>query len=238
MGSAIQTEGRHGGITLPWCSLLLAAGAVLAYLVLGAAPGAWVFDRVAIARGEWWRLLTGHWVHSDPAHAGWDIAALLLLGALFEARLKWRLPVALLVGTVGVDAWLWWCDPALRYYCGLSGILNSLLIVGLLQYWRERRHPLILLTGVGAAVKILVEIDSGQALLTHTAWPGVPVVHAAGFLCGLVFGCGIWIFDIIGRRHYGGAASRRYAGFPGFLHGPAGQGVPVLSGSERKRRSG
>ena len=162
---------------------------------------------MAIARGEWWRLLTGHWVHSDPAHAGWDIAALLLLGALFEARLKWCLPLALLIGTVGVDAWLWWFDPALRYYCGLSGILNSLLVVGLLQYWRERRHPLILLTGVGAAVKIIVEINSGQALLTHTAWPGVPAVHAAGFLCGLVFGCGIWISDIIGRRHYGGAHS-------------------------------
>ena len=101
----------------------------------------------------------------------------------------------MLIGTVGIDAWLWWCDPTLRYYCGLSGILNCLLIVGLLQQWRELRHPLILLTGVGAAVKILVETNSGQALLTHTAWPGVPVVHAAGFLCGLVFGCGIWISD-------------------------------------------
>jgi len=86
MGSAIQTDGRHGRITLPWRSLLLGADAVFAYLVLGAAPGAWVFDRVAIAQGEWWRLVTAHWVHSDPAHAGWDVAALLLLGALFEAR--------------------------------------------------------------------------------------------------------------------------------------------------------
>jgi hypothetical protein len=38
-----------------------------------------------------------------------------------------------MIGTVGVDAWLWWCDPTLRYCCGLSGILNSLLIVGLLH---------------------------------------------------------------------------------------------------------
>jgi len=33
-----------------------------------------------------------------------------------------RQPLALLIGAVGVDAWLWWCDPALRYHCGLSGI--------------------------------------------------------------------------------------------------------------------
>ncbi len=184
---------RHGGIMLPWRTLFLSAGAVVAYLILGAAPEAWVFDRVAIAQGEWWRLIAGHWMHSDLMHAVWDIAALLLLGTLFEARLQWRLPWALLVATVGVDAWLWWGDPALQYYCGLSGILNSLLIVGLLQFWRDYRHPLILLTGVGAALKIIVEINAGQALLTQTAWPSVPTVHAVGFLCGLVFIWGIWM---------------------------------------------
>ncbi|MEN8106445.1 MAG: rhombosortase [Pseudomonadota bacterium] len=184
---------HHGGIMLPWRTLLLGTVALSAFLCLGAAPEAWVFDRAAISRGELWRLITGHWVHSDLAHAIWDITALLLLGALFEARLQWRLPLALLIGSVGVDAWLWWGDPALRYYCGLSGILNSLLIVGLMQLWRDLRHPLILLTGVGAAVKIIVEINAGQALLTQTAWPSVPTVHAAGFLCGLVLGWGIWI---------------------------------------------
>ncbi|MDH3527081.1 MAG: rhombosortase [Gammaproteobacteria bacterium] len=191
MDAVFQPEVRHGGITLPWRSFLLGTGAVAAYLILGAVPEAWVFDRAAIAQGEWWRLITGHWVHSDLAHAGWDITALLLLGALFEMRLQWRLPLALMIGTIGVDAWLWWGEPLLRYYCGLSGILNSLLIVGLLQLWREQRHPLVLLTGVGAAVKIIVEINTGQALLTETAWPSVPMVHAAGFLCGLVLGWGI-----------------------------------------------
>ena len=196
-GAAIQAGGRHGSITLPWRCMLMGGVAVLAYLVLGAAPDALVFDRVAIAQGEWWRLLTGHWVHSDPAHVGWNITALLLLGALFERRLQWRLPLALLIGTVGVNAWLWWMDPALRYYCGLSGILNSLLIVGLLQLWRDCRDPLVLLTGVAAAAKILLEISLGQTLLTQTAWPGVPAVHAAGFLCGLVFVGGHWM---VGNR--------------------------------------
>jgi rhomboid family GlyGly-CTERM serine protease len=193
MGSALHLEGRHGGIMLPWRSILLGTGAVLAYLVLGAAPEAWVFDRVAITHGEWWRLFTAHWVHSDTAHAGWDITALLVLGVVFEARLQWRLPLAFLIGTIGVDVWLWWGIPALCYYCGLSGILNSLLIVGLLQLWCDIRHPLILLTGVSTVVKLLVEINTGQALLTQTAWPSVPTVHAAGLLCGLVFGAGISI---------------------------------------------
>ena len=86
MNAIFEAGTSHGRIELPWRSLLLVAGAIAAYLVLGAAPGDWVFDRMAIAQGEWWRLFTGHWVHSDPTHAGWDISALLLLGALFERR--------------------------------------------------------------------------------------------------------------------------------------------------------
>jgi len=184
---------RHGGIMLPWRTLLLSAVALVAFLSFGAAPEAWVFDRAAITQGELWRLVTGHWVHSDLAHAFWDVTALLLLGTLFESRLQWHLPLALLVAMVGVDVWLWWGDPALDYYCGLSGILNSLLIVGLLHLWRDFRHPLIWLTGIGAALKIIVEINAGQALLTQTAWPSVPTVHAVGFLSGLVLMLGIWV---------------------------------------------
>ena len=185
-GAAIQASGRHGSTTLPWRSMLMGVVAVLAYLLPGAAPEALVFDRVAIAQGEWWRLITAHWVHSDLTHAGWDIAALLLLGALFEARLQWRLPVVLLLATIGVDIWLWWGEPVLNYYCGLSGILNGLLMAGLLRFWRDTRHPVVLLTGMAAVLKIVVEMNSGQALLTQTAWPSVPAVHAAGLISGLI----------------------------------------------------
>ena len=89
--------------------------------------------------------------------------------------------------------WLWWGEPALDYYCGLSGILNGLLITGLLYLWRDLQHPLILLTAAGAALKIIVEINVGQALFTQTAWPSVPTVHAAGFLSGLILTWSIWI---------------------------------------------
>jgi len=180
---ATRTESR-GSVTLPWRSLLLATGALALWWFCGPAPEAWVFDRAAIAAGEWWRLLTGHWVHGDGAHAAWDIAMLLALGALFEAKLRWRLPLVLLGSTLIVDAWLWWGLPQLRFYCGLSGILNGLLALGLLSLWRDLRHPVVMLTLVAAGAKIAVEMFTGQALLTQTAWPSVPTAHAAGFFCG------------------------------------------------------
>lgn len=175
----------HGSPALPWRSGLLGAAAIAAYLALGPAPEGWVFDREAIAQGEWWRLLTGHWVHSDSGHALWNIAALLLAGTVFEPRLGRRMLLALLLATVGVNGWLWWGEPELSRYCGLSGILNGLIAAGLHRLWRETRHPVVLLVTCGIASKIVLESFLGQALMTQTAWPSVPATHAVGFLCGL-----------------------------------------------------
>ena len=75
MVSFFQSGGSHGGLLLPWRTLLLTTLALAGYLFLGAAPEAWVFDRTAIGQGEVWRLVTGHWVHSDFEHALWDIGA-------------------------------------------------------------------------------------------------------------------------------------------------------------------
>ena len=176
---------------LPWRTLLLTVLALAAYQVPGAAPEFWVFDRTAIGRGELWRLVTGHWVHGDTEHALWDIGALALLGLVFEARLQGQLWLVLAVGTLGIDSWLWWSHTTLHYYCGLSGVLNSLLAMGLVQLWRDTRHPAVLITGVGAAAKICIEMMGKQSLLTQTAWPSVPEVHAVGFLCGLVLGLAV-----------------------------------------------
>jgi rhomboid family GlyGly-CTERM serine protease len=188
MAILAQSEACRGGLLLPWRTFLLASLALASYLFLGAAPKAWIFDRTAVAQGEWWRLITGHWMHSDGTHAFWNIGALILLGTLLEKQLQGRLVLALVIGTLGVNLWLWWGDGTLRYYCGLSGILNSLLAVGLVQLWYDLRQPLVWLIGLGAIAKIMVEISAGQALLTETAWPSVPEAHAAGFLSGLLVG--------------------------------------------------
>ena len=44
---------------------------------------------------------------------------------------KWGLIAGLLVGTLGVDLMLWLLLPELTFYCGLSGVLNSLLLLAL-----------------------------------------------------------------------------------------------------------
>lgn len=171
-------------LPLPWRSLLLAGLAVAVFLALGSAPEALVYDRDALARGEVWRLISAHLVHAGGSHLLWDAAGLLVLGVLFEARLGRLFFPVLLAGTAAIDAWLW-LGSGLARYCGLSGVLNSLLAAGLVVLWRESRSWTAPLTAALALSKIAVEATRQTALFTATAWPPVPLAHAMGFAAGL-----------------------------------------------------
>lgn len=176
----------RGGLQLPWLTLSLSGLAVMWFIAAGPAPADWVFDRNAILDGEWWRLLSGHWVHSDTAHLAWNIGALIVLGWLIERTSRRLLLIALLAGMATVSLGVWLLLPGLDYYCGLSGVLNTLLLVALHRLWGETRHPIVSVTAILAVIKLIVELSSHQAVLTHTAWPSVPEAHLAGVLAGAV----------------------------------------------------
>ena len=104
MATDNQSARPADGFRLPSCSLALGIIALSAYFIAGAAPHILVFDREAIAGGELWRLIPGHWVHSNRARAAWNNGALLLIRALFEKNLRWQQAAALLCGTRAVVA--------------------------------------------------------------------------------------------------------------------------------------
>jgi rhomboid family GlyGly-CTERM serine protease len=181
------------GLGLPWRSLLLAGLAAGLFLAAGPAPDLWVYARQGLAEGQLWRLLSGHLVHSDPAHLGWDLGALLLLGWAFEPLLRERFWPLLGVAALVIDAGLWFGLPGLARYCGLSGLLNALLAAGLWRLWRGHgRHPLMPVIGLLSLLKPLWELGAGQALFTSTFWPSLPEAHLLGLAAG--FGFALWIW--------------------------------------------
>ena len=203
--SSRSGAGIHGR-TLPWLTLALSGSMALLYLVLGPAPPAWVYDRDAIVAGEWWRLVSGHWVHSDLPHLGWNLGATLLLGGLLELRDRRAWLIALAAGTGAVDAALWFGLPGLTRYCGLSGVLNAVLLPLLFALGRTVPARLLALSGALSLGKILTELAAGQALFTQAAWPSLPEAHLAGWLAGLLpvvpmyWRCGCRIGYRSGRR--------------------------------------
>ncbi len=202
---------QSGGLRLPHFTLIMAFTSIGLFFVFGPASELLVYDREAIIHGEYWRLLSGHLVHSDGEHALWNILALLLIGTLLEQQGLHRIIKATGTGLITVNIWLIWGIPELTYYCGLSGILHTLLAVLLIELWRDlisvnrpecrfpvdknRKHTAIaiMLTGIGILSKILVEIQLGQALFTDTAWPSLPNVHLAGVIGSVLY---IGLFEI------------------------------------------
>lgn len=181
------TMKRHGNTTLPWRTLLLSGFASLLFILFGAAPETLVYSRETIQQGEWWRLITGHWVHSDSGHALWDISALLLLGWFYETHTRQSLLRLLVPSSLFISAAIWFLLPELDYYCGLSGILHSLLVITFYQHWRQHQQIEYLAVIVFTVIKIVIEMNLSTALFTNTAWPALPESHLYGVIFAAIY---------------------------------------------------
>lgn len=163
----------HWGVpfALAALSLLFEAG--------GDSARAWLrFDPAGIAAGEWWRLLSGHLVHLGVPHVLLNVAALLLLWWLVGSGLSvagWLLVIASSLACI--DLGLWFLDPALSWYVGLSGLLHGLFAAGLVARWQSAPVESLLL-GALLAAKLLFEQLSGPLPGSEASAGGAVVVNA------------------------------------------------------------
>jgi len=149
-----------------------------------------------IARGENWRLVTGHLVHADVQHLGWNCLGLLVLGSLIEQYSRSAWWAALCSGIMSVDILLLSPFSQLDYYCGLSGVLNTLLLVTLWYEWRRTHSRLVIAITLGALAKTLIEVSSGESLLTHIDWPPYAWSHVAGLVGGALVISALWMGEM------------------------------------------
>ena len=89
------------------------------------------YQRDAIENGEYWRLVSGHLVHLGFGHLWPNLAALVVIGALFEGEFRngdwWRVSIA---SAAAIDLGLYVLDPAVDWYVGLSGVLHGFVAAG------------------------------------------------------------------------------------------------------------
>lgn len=144
------------------------------------------FDALAIEQGEWWRLITGHLVHSSPDHLLWDALAFFCVATYVEAKSPKLLLISLLAGFVAVNVLLLSPWSSLLYYCGLSGVLFAPLTLALWLHWQRSTGflaaaPIIICTG-----KVIWELSQQATLLVASSWPAYPEAHLAGIVGGLL----------------------------------------------------
>jgi rhomboid family GlyGly-CTERM serine protease len=132
----------------------------------------------ALLWAEPWRFLTGHWVHLGPSHLwqnllGGVLITLWLGRGLPRGAGLWLLPFLAL----GVSWGLYWREPQLVWYVGLSGVLYGLLLAGVIPLLSWRRPELVLLFW-GVLLKVGHEQWAGPSSWVEESVGG-PVVVAA-----------------------------------------------------------
>jgi rhomboid family GlyGly-CTERM serine protease len=162
---------------------------------LAAALPGWTalrYDRGAIAQGELWRLVTGHFAHLGPAHLALNLAGLalvwFLVGGAWTA-LQWSFIAAFAIASI--DLGFWFLDQDLAWYVGMSGVLHAFLSAGILRQLRNMPVELGAL-GMLLVAKIVYEQVAGPLPGSRESVGGDVVVNAhlygviAGALGGLL----------------------------------------------------
>jgi rhomboid family GlyGly-CTERM serine protease len=152
------------------------------------------YDRLAIADGEYWRLVTGHFVHLGTTHLVLNLAGLvlvwLLVGRYYDT---WRWAVVLLVALLTMTAGFWLVDTHLLWYVGLSGVLHGLLVAGTIQGFRELPSESVIIAIILAG-KIGWEQLAGPMPGSESVSGGAVVVnaHLYGAIGGIIAGALFW----------------------------------------------
>ena len=135
--SLLKSLNADGGYGLA----LLGVCAFLALLAAGGEPvrNALAYDRAAIMSGQWWRVITAHFVHLDPNHAMLNGMGVVLMWALFArdySPVRWA--AIYLAACLAVSTGLWFFDPQVEWYRGASGALHGVMTAGTLAHLRRR----------------------------------------------------------------------------------------------------
>lgn len=158
---------------------------VLTVLVGGStSPRGWVFENgvtwgPGVAHGEWWRLVTGAFMHGSPLHLLMNMFLLYLLARELEpvlGHLRFGLVygVSLFGGAVGVMI-VSPMDPTLGASGAIFGLMGAMIVLQL----RARQNP----WSSGIVGLVLLNL-----VLTF-AVPGISVGgHVGGLLAGAVAG--------------------------------------------------
>lgn len=127
-----------------WRACLLSGLLVLLQTGGEAVEMALRLDAAALAQGQWWRLLSAHFVHLGWLHTLLNALGVCLCWALAPQVFDRALPARLAGLALGVSACLWAFTPQVLPYVGLSGVLYGLFVLGLVPQARAR-DPLAVL---------------------------------------------------------------------------------------------
>ena len=149
------------------------------------------YDSAAIGAGEWWRLLTGNFVHLGWWHLFLNEMGLLVLVLLCPEALSWQVWMRrMLLLSLGMSAGLYFFVPGTHWYVGMSGVIHGLFVLGLGRQVLAGRD--LIAAGCLAYLvgKIAWEMSAGVPVSDEAAIGGKVLVesHLYGSLSAVIYG--------------------------------------------------
>jgi len=152
------------------------------------------YDRLAIADGEYWRLLSCHVTHLGLSHLALNLAGLVLVWLLVGRHFSTRNWLVILAASVtGVSAGFWFIDKNMLWYVGLSGVLHGLLLAGAIQGLKKLPSESVVIC-ILVVAKLAWEQFAGPLPGSEAASGGNVVVnaHLYGAIAGAVTAGVLW----------------------------------------------
>ncbi|WP_270019875.1 rhombosortase [Vibrio sp. LaRot3] len=135
-----------------------------------------------IPQGQWLRILTGNFTHTNFNHLAMNIAALWIITFIFKPSARSLLALLVLV-SLGVGIGILYTD--IQSYVGLSGTLHGLFAYYALREALQGRKSSWLLV-VGVIAKVAWELTQGPSASTAALINARVAIEA--HLCGTVSG--------------------------------------------------
>lgn len=178
-----------------WLLLVLTQSLDISYLA---------YNRDAIAKGDYWRLITGHFIHLNNMHLLLNMFGVGMVLMLFDHLLAiWQWIVVLLASALIISLLIYLNLPQVQAYVGLSGVIHTLYVLGTLQLLnqpKERNFAIILMLMV--TLKLLTE-NVGQGISFTADMIGGRVLYQAhlyGALAGLFLGAIVVVLKHLHRQ--------------------------------------
>jgi rhomboid family GlyGly-CTERM serine protease len=181
----------------PYVSLVLTAMALLIHVYHPLRPHL-LYTRTALAHGDFWRLISCHWVHLNTDHLWWSALTFFVLGSFCEIMNRAKYLTTVGISAVFIPTAIWFVMPHLNVYGGLSGLdcaLYSLLIVLFIRReWSAQKWSWIIIYTIMLVLlpaKIIYEMTSGLTIFVsnlHADMVPVPLSHLVGGVVGLSIG--------------------------------------------------
>ena len=146
------------------------------------------YSREGVQQGAWWLLMTGNLVHLGWSHLILNLAGLFMVWWFYDDEFSvpewlWIFVVSGLFVTVG----LYFLDPELIWYVGLSGLLHGLFIAGGIRLLgRDTRFAVMLLALFAAKLTYEQTVGSLPGTTDMAGGPVVVNAHLYGSIGGAV----------------------------------------------------